>query len=268
MSNTEKPSTTLHYGEEPDLFGPKDWYRNGLLIRRVRKYVKSGAILDYGCGSGNCIGRLLEYGYRCVGIDATEENFRYLQRRFHGNSRFQAFRGDEAVLRRLQEPLDGIVCGETLEHVEDDTALVRLFREKLVPGGYVFLSVPAHQSRWSEIDVFAGHFRRYEKDGLQSLFSDNGFTVEEIFHYGFPLGMIYDRVLGYPIMKRKMKSGTVYSGSRSWLGFILRLTTLKKTLSPVFYLDNVFFPGNKRGSGLIAVAKKDALARRESLAGR
>ena len=258
MPDNVNHSPKLTWGEDPDLFGPKDWFRNSLLIRKVRKYVKSGSILDYGCGSGICITRLLKYDYRLLGIDVTEENVRYLQRRFRGNNCVKIHRGDETLLRHMRQPVSAIICGETLEHIEDDAALVQLFRDNLLPDGYVFLSVPAHQSRWSEIDVFAGHFRRYEKDVLRSLFSSNGFTVEELFYYGFPLGTLWDATIADPIMRRKMESGVVYTGTRSWLGTILRFTAIKKIMALMFYIDTVLFPDNPRGTGLILVAKRAA----------
>lgn len=215
----------------------------------------SGAIVDYGCGTGICIRRLLPYGYEFTAIDPSPENIRYLAHHLGENPRVHVRQGDEAALRQIRSPVDGIICGETLEHVEDDVSLVRLFRDCLKPGGQVFVSVPAHQSRWSEIDTFVGHFRRYDKEGLRRLFASNGFTVEEVTYYGFPLGLLWDKLVADPIMRKKIETGLVYTRSRSVLGYAMRLPSIKKAASLVFYFDFVF-RDNPRGTGLILVAKK------------
>jgi hypothetical protein len=61
-----------------------------------------------------------------------------------------------------------------------------------------------------------------------------------------------------PLMRKKMKSGVVYSGSRSWLGFILRFAVIKKIVALIFYVDMAIFSDNSRGTGLILVAKKSS----------
>jgi SAM-dependent methyltransferase len=245
------------WGEDPDLFGPKDWFRNTLLVRKVRRHVPSGEIIDYGCGTGICIRRLLPYGYEFTAIDPSPQNIRYLKHHLRDNPRVRIRQGGAAELRQISRPVDGIICGETLEHVEDDVSLVQLFRDCLKPGGRVLASVPAHQSRWSEIDSFVGHFRRYDKESLRKLFASNGFSVEEVMYYGFPLGLMWDKLVADPIMRKKIRTGVVYTRSRSLLGYAMRVLTIKKAASLVFYLDFVF-RDNPRGTGLILVAKKSA----------
>jgi hypothetical protein len=50
---------------------------------------------------------------------------------------------------------------EVLEEIGDGSRFARKIRRCLVPGGRVYLTVPAGNWVWSDDDVQAGHFRRY-----------------------------------------------------------------------------------------------------------
>jgi SAM-dependent methyltransferase len=256
MNKYNKTEQTITWGEDPELFGPKDWYRNSLLISELRRRLKKGSILDYGCGSGICMSRLQKYPYSLIGIDITEENVRYIRRKFNNVSNIRVYQGDETTLQQLSGYVDAIICGETMEHIKNDRRLVRLFKKVLAPGGYIVLSVPAHQSLWSPIDVFAGHYRRYEKDKLRSLFLKNGFEIEKVFYWGFPLGVIWDTVISDPIMRKKIASKAVYTNSKSFLGYFMQFTIIKVIISMLFYIDSLLFFDDRRGNGLMLVARK------------
>ena len=63
------------------------------------------------------------------------------------------------------------------EHIEDDAeALQRCYRA-LLPGGRLFLYVPAHEEIWTALDDAVGHRRRYTQGGLRKLLTDGGFRV-------------------------------------------------------------------------------------------
>ena len=49
------------------------------------------------------------------------------------------------------------------------------------------ISVPAHPEMWSDIDVWAGHVRRYQRKQLVETLQAAGFAVERIECYGYPL---------------------------------------------------------------------------------
>ena len=50
-----------------------------------------------------------------------------------------------------------------LEHIEDDTKEINEAFQKLNPGGFLIILVPAHNNLYSEFDKAIGHFRRYNK---------------------------------------------------------------------------------------------------------
>jgi hypothetical protein len=65
-----------------------------------------------------------------------------------------------------------------VEHIEHDVAFLRSMRNLLVPGGRLYLTVPAFGCLWSQEDDVAGHFRRYTATSIRQTLLDAGFEVE------------------------------------------------------------------------------------------
>jgi hypothetical protein len=51
----------------------------------------------------------------------------------------------------------------------------------LKPGGRMIFIVPRGQKLYSSLDSAIGHYRRYDKDRLRSLFENLDYEVEELF---------------------------------------------------------------------------------------
>ena len=72
-----------------------------------------------------------------------------------------------------------IVCAfEVLEHIPEDRTLMATLSSIMRTGGSLFISVPVNQKHWSEGDVMAGHFRRYDPEALQRMMNREGFQLE------------------------------------------------------------------------------------------
>ncbi len=67
------------------------------------------------------------------------------------------------------ERFDTLIYIDVLEHIQDDTAELRLAAEHLEPGGRLIILSPAHQSLYSPFDQFIGHHRRYDREMLDAL---------------------------------------------------------------------------------------------------
>ena len=67
---------------------------------------------------------------------------------------------------------------DIVEHVADDVAALAELSRVAAPGAVLLLSVPLHQTGWSEFDVAVGHHRRYEPAELLTRLAQAGFTVE------------------------------------------------------------------------------------------
>lgn len=66
---------------------------------------------------------------------------------------------------------------DVIEHIDDAPAFLRSVKGLLRPQGYLYATVPAYQSLWSDEDVSAGHYRRYTMSSLQATLDAAGFDL-------------------------------------------------------------------------------------------
>ncbi len=98
------------------------------------------------------------------------------------------------------EMFDLIYSLNVLEHIEEDKKLVKTLLKHLNAGGEFRIFVPAKMVLYSSMDKAVGHFRRYEKDELCSLFELDGLIIENCSYFDF-LG--YFAALVYKIVGSK-----------------------------------------------------------------
>jgi SAM-dependent methyltransferase len=75
---------------------------------------------------------------------------------------------------------DSAVLINVLEHVRDDSKLIHTIYASLHPGGTLIVFSPALPCLFSALDQRVGHFRRYRKADLASLFRRAGFDTVRI----------------------------------------------------------------------------------------
>lgn len=74
-----------------------------------------------------------------------------------------------------------------LEHIEADVEALRTLRAKLVPGGRLFVYVPAFPVLYTSMDAKVRHVRRYTRTTLRSSLTSAGFEVRTM-RYADSLG--------------------------------------------------------------------------------
>lgn len=94
----------------------------------------------------------------------------------------------QATIDRLpteirDESYDGVTMFDVLEHIEDETGALRIASQKLRPGGWIVLSVPAYMWLWGQQDAVNQHFRRYTLRELRWKVQAAGFTVERATYF-------------------------------------------------------------------------------------
>ena len=171
------------------LFAVEDrhfWFRArnraiAAVVRRIEARLKSGyRILEVGCGTGNVLRVLEQHCTRgvLVGMDLFAEGLRYARRRtscmlVHGDVHAPPFAAR----------FDLIGMFDLLEHLVEDTAVLRPIHDMLVPEGTLLLTVPAHPSLWSYFDNVSCHRRRYAPEELEGKLRDAGYRVEYLTQY-------------------------------------------------------------------------------------
>jgi SAM-dependent methyltransferase len=168
---------------------PRYALRRARLLALTRR-LGGGRLLEIGPGAGALLQDLAAQGFSCDAVESSPEAFRIAGALNAGG----AVRLHREPAAGWEGAFDALVACEVLEHIEDDRAALESWRAWLRPGGHLVLSVPAHARRWSATDVWAGHFRRYEREDLRRLLAGVGFEVVELECYGFPLSNLVEPV--------------------------------------------------------------------------
>jgi len=142
-----------------------------------------GRVLEIGCGVGTFTRRLIAAPAvtGVVSIDVSQAAVD-ATRRAVTDPRADIRLADA---REVEGRFDLIVCMNVLEHIEDDQAALRHIWNLVVPGGTLFLLVPAHQALFTPFDAESGHFRRYNKRQMRSLMHDAGIAPAVIRSFYF-----------------------------------------------------------------------------------
>ena len=69
-----------------------------------------------------------------------------------------------------------------MEHIDDDENAIKEITKKMEKDGLLILYVPASMKAWSQMDIDAGHYRRYEKKEIIKKLENNNLKVV---HFSF-----------------------------------------------------------------------------------
>jgi 2-polyprenyl-3-methyl-5-hydroxy-6-metoxy-1,4-benzoquinol methylase len=106
----------------------------------LREFTKRPRVLDVGCGNGSLAFPMAALGCEVIGVDTDGESVDSCKSR--NEFRNVRFLHTDGTLRTVDGVFDLIVCSEVLEHLYEPRALLASMREKLAPGGSIFLTIP------------------------------------------------------------------------------------------------------------------------------
>jgi SAM-dependent methyltransferase len=146
-------------------------------------------VIDFGAGSGT-------FAIQCAagGVDVTA---------VEPDDRLRAIlvgAGIPAVSNTEALPNEGFQYAYTLnvlEHIEADVEALRALCTKLVPGGRLFVYVPAFPLLFTSMDAKVGHLRRYTRATLRASLSGAGFDIRTIRYadsLGFPATLLFKAI--------------------------------------------------------------------------
>jgi len=158
------------------------WFRGRLavLLAILRRVLPPGhaRLLELGCGTGNVLAALAEFG-EAVGME-THPDLAAAARAA----------GLDVRTGRLPDDLvvppgwaDAVLLLDVIEHLDDDVAALETARRALRPGGLLVITVPAYRWLWSGHDVALGHRRRYSARGLARLVERAGLHVVHVSYF-------------------------------------------------------------------------------------
>jgi SAM-dependent methyltransferase len=147
-------------------------------------------ILDVGCGAGNMIHHLAQYG-RVKGIEVDPRPVKIAQERG-----YDVRLGDATQTIPFPDAsFDLVTALDVIEHVDADENILREAFRVLRPNGHLLITTPAFQWLWSHNDELNAHKRRYTAKELREKMERAGFQITRLsynFFLVFPLaaGMI------------------------------------------------------------------------------
>jgi 2-polyprenyl-3-methyl-5-hydroxy-6-metoxy-1,4-benzoquinol methylase len=205
----------------------------------------TGTVLEVGAGLGTITRKLVEArpDLSIVALEPAGNVFPDLAAYAAVSYRVSAYQSTTAeyVARTQAALFDTVLYLNVLEHIEDETAELRLAYQALRPGGVLLVFGPALEWLYSELDYNAGHYRRYNIKALRQTVQAAGFEVISLRYFDV-LG-----VLPYLLVYRLMRRPAI-SGSTMW-GY-------DRVLVPVSRLIQRLLRNPPLGKNVILVARK------------
>jgi 2-polyprenyl-3-methyl-5-hydroxy-6-metoxy-1,4-benzoquinol methylase len=237
--------------------------RKNLIHKLLREENVNGkSCLEMGYGAGELLFLYKKLGLDVYGYDFSDSAYAYSSERVAKDTTpgtIHLLQSEEEVNR---QHYDYIMAFEVLEHIEDDVTALKQWRDQLNNGGKVILSFPAHQSKWMENDVLAGHFRRYEQETIKALFEAADMKLNKVWCYGYPLTLALDPLLkGFAKKKLASMEGmsmeelTKVSSLHSKSSLAKRLLSNDIALFPFYWLQRPLI-NTDFGSGYIVMGEK------------
>jgi SAM-dependent methyltransferase len=136
-------------------------------------------VVDIGCGAGNMFHHLARYG-SVVGVDNNAKPL--LVARDRG---YDVREGTAEDLPFEDGSFELVSLLDTVEHCDDDMAVLRECYRVCAPGGHLVVTVPAFMWLWSHNDVLNDHKRRYTTKELREKLVRLGFRIRRMTYNNF-----------------------------------------------------------------------------------
>jgi len=107
-----------------------------------------------------------------------------------------------------ERSLSAIGLFDVLEHIEDDISFLKSIHKLMKNNARLYVTVPAYPFLWSAADVLAGHFRRYNLNGIKNVLQLAKFQIEFSSYFFRPLliPIFFLRVLPYKLGLSKIET--------------------------------------------------------------
>ncbi|RPF57082.1 class I SAM-dependent methyltransferase [Aquisalibacillus elongatus] len=181
---------------------------NPLLLEHIARYQFSlnylhGRVLDLSCGAGYgthmIAKRRKKQVNEVVGLDLDPEIIQYAKHEYyHPNSKYEVADATDPNLIDTYGTFDCIVSFETIEHIEDEQALLDNYKRLLKPNGLLIVSTPFGKGR-GEPCGNPFHVHQLTQDEFRELFVDDYHQVEFFYQNGVVMENTQREGVRYPL---------------------------------------------------------------------
>lgn len=156
-----------------------DIYNRQIVFDAINKYINKNAdtsFIDIGCSSGYLLEEVsAKYAsFDNYGADYYVEGLDFLHQKL---PQIPLFQMDILKCDWKDNLFDIATMLNVLEHIKDDTAVLKRIIRLLKPNGILIMSVPMYQSLFDAFDEVHQHKRRYEMKDLKSMIKAAGFKT-------------------------------------------------------------------------------------------
>ncbi|MEL7834122.1 class I SAM-dependent methyltransferase [Fodinibius sp. Rm-B-1B1-1] len=194
-----------------DLFFLRSWYIRKILRRFGGNMDTKGKwkLLDAGSGFGQ-YDRFILREFQNVQVKAIDVKKDYLadSRQYFEREIAEGrveFEQEDLLQIDYSEQFDFAICVDVLEHIEEDTTVMKNIHQALQPGGYFLMHSP---SIYSEEDAdgdesFVDEHARsgYSKEDIKTKLESSGFSVTDVaYTYGSKGHLAWELMIKYPML--------------------------------------------------------------------
>jgi len=143
------------------------------LEKLLSEYVSEKRVLDIGSGTGGGLKAFKDKGWKVVGIEPDSSRARYGISKYNINTIVDIIENVD-----INDKFPMVTMIHSLEHFYDPISKVKLVKEFVKEGGYIYIEVPdalTHVLDWSD-SFFLGHFSNFMEYNLMLLGINNGLT--------------------------------------------------------------------------------------------
>lgn len=145
--------------------------------RHVKNYTEGKTLLDYGCGTGQFMEKMISKGYEVQGVEINEG----------ARTKSSKFGSVYSSINEVKGEVDAITMWHVLEHVYNLDELLQSFKTKLRNNGTLIIAVPNPESHdaqhygahWAAWDIPI-HVHHFTKKSMSAALERNGFQLQEV----------------------------------------------------------------------------------------
>lgn len=142
------------------------------LILQKTDLPQGSYVLDIGCGTGG-FSEKISHLYSPICLDTSELAIDYCRKRGLQHT----YKSTVEEFDFEQYPIKAAIMLDVIEHIENDSEIVKQVYEKLPNGAWFITTVPAYQSLWSRHDEIHQHYRRYNRFDFNNMLRKAGFNI-------------------------------------------------------------------------------------------
>lgn len=195
---------------------------------RPTKIIPGAKFLDVGCGSGNFLLRMKNFGMDLHGVEPGDFNQDIVKKH-----KLKIFKGFLHQARFPSDYFDIITMSHVIEHVSNPTDTLRELRRILKPGGALIISLPQRTALsyyifgkyWAGFDI-PRHLYTFSLNNLQDYFKKTKLKLKKIQFNSPPTSLVVSFLIWTNKFRKEKKYFNNYSMNKLVFVFFLPITAI------------------------------------------